>query len=60
MTTPARPVKSRAGLEADGTPIGAYDSLIAAQARRRGATLVTSNLRDFELLPGLLAVDWAI
>ena len=49
----------RATLEAKGTPIGAYDTLIAAQARRRGATLVTSNVREFERVPGLLVVDWA-
>ena len=49
----------RAELEAKGTPIGAYDYLIAAQARRRGATLVTSNTREFERVPGLLVVDWA-
>jgi len=49
----------RALLEAAGTPIGAIDLLIAAQARRRGATLVTSNMREFERVPGLLAVDWA-
>ena len=30
-------------LESKGTPIGPYDYLIAAQARRRGATLVTAN-----------------
>ena len=49
----------RAELEARGTPIGACDYLIAAQARRRGATLVTSNMRAFERVPGLLVVDWA-
>jgi tRNA(fMet)-specific endonuclease VapC len=49
----------RAELEAKGTPIGAYDTLIAAQARRRGATLVTSNVREFQRVPGLLVVDWA-
>ncbi len=42
----------RAGLEARGTPIGGFDTLIAAQARRRGATLVTGNLREFERVPG--------
>ena len=36
----------RAELEAKGTPIGAYDCLIATQARRRGARLVTSNTRS--------------
>jgi len=49
----------RARLEALGTPIGSYDYLIAAQARRRGATLVTANTREFERVPGLLVVDWA-
>ena len=49
----------RAELEAKGTPIGGYDTLIAAQARRRGATLVTTNTREFERVPGLLVMDWA-
>jgi tRNA(fMet)-specific endonuclease VapC len=49
----------RARLESLGTPIGAYDYLIAGQARRRGATLVTANTREFERVPGLLVVDWA-
>jgi tRNA(fMet)-specific endonuclease VapC len=49
----------RAALEAKGTPIGAYDILIAAQARRRGAVLVTSNTREFQRVPGLLVVNWA-
>jgi tRNA(fMet)-specific endonuclease VapC len=49
----------RAVLEAKGTPIGAYDSLIAGQTRSRGATLVTANTREFERVPGLLVVDWA-
>ena len=48
----------RAALEAKGRPIGPYDTLIAAQARRRGATLVTSNRAEFEGVPGLEVVDW--
>ena len=48
----------RAHLESKGTPIGHYDYLIAAQARRRGATLVTANGREFERVPGLLVTDW--
>jgi tRNA(fMet)-specific endonuclease VapC len=48
----------RAHLEAKGTPIGHYDYLIAAQARRRGATLVTANIREFARVPGLLVADW--
>jgi tRNA(fMet)-specific endonuclease VapC len=49
----------RAQLERAGTPIGHYDLLIAAQARRRGATLVTSNQREFARVPGLDVTDWA-
>ena len=49
----------RASLEAVGTPIGAYDILLAAQARRRGATLVTSNAREFRRVAGLEWEDWA-
>ena len=49
----------RAKLRRAGTPIGPYDILIAAQARRRGATLVTANVSEFERVPGLLVVDWA-
>ena len=48
----------RAELEKAGTPIGHYDYLIAAQARRRGATLVTANVREFARVPGLLVADW--
>jgi tRNA(fMet)-specific endonuclease VapC len=49
----------RSYLERKGTPIGPYDYLIAGQARRRGAALVTLNMRGFELVPGLLVVNWA-
>ena len=48
----------RAALEAAGTPIGPYDLLIAAQALRNGATLVTANVSEFGRVPGLLWQDW--
>jgi tRNA(fMet)-specific endonuclease VapC len=48
----------RAYLEVRGTPIGPYDVLIAAQVRRRGAALVTLNVREFARVPGLIVVDW--
>jgi tRNA(fMet)-specific endonuclease VapC len=50
----------RAELEAIGKPIGAYDVLLAGQARRRGATLVTANTKEFTRVPGLKSEDWAI
>jgi tRNA(fMet)-specific endonuclease VapC len=49
----------RAELEKLGTPIGHYDYLIAAQARRRGSALVTLNQREFARVPGLVVTDWA-
>ncbi|MBI1869300.1 MAG: type II toxin-antitoxin system VapC family toxin [Methylocystis sp.] len=48
----------RAFLEARGAPIGPFDYLIAAQARRRGAVLVTANRREFDRVPGLMVTDW--
>ncbi|TVR99106.1 MAG: type II toxin-antitoxin system VapC family toxin [Rhodospirillales bacterium] len=48
----------RAALESAGRPIGPYDVLIAAQARRRGAALVTANGREFQRIPGLIVTDW--
>ncbi len=48
----------RAWLAAQGTPIGAYDVLIAGQARARGLVLVTRNLREFARVPGLEVENW--
>lgn len=48
----------RAFLESRGAPIGPYDLLIAAQARRRNAVLVTLNRREFERVPALMVTDW--
>lgn len=50
----------RAALECLGTPIGPYDVLIAAQARRHDALLVTANEREFTRVPQLKVEDWAI
>jgi tRNA(fMet)-specific endonuclease VapC len=49
----------RSELEAVGKPIGAYDVLVAGQARRHGATLVTSNSRGFARVSALKWEDWA-
>jgi tRNA(fMet)-specific endonuclease VapC len=48
----------RAILKATGTPIGAYDTLIAGQALARGLTLVTANTREFQRVKHLKLVDW--
>ena len=48
----------RAGLGRQGTPIGAYDLLLAACALRRGLMLVTHNAREFGRVGGLGLEDW--
>ena len=47
-----------ATLRTAGKTMGAYDLLIAAQALRIGATLVTSD-GDFARVDGLLTEDWS-
>lgn len=47
-----------ASLRRAGTPIGAYDVLIAGHAIALGATLVTNNTSEFERVPGLRLADW--
>ena len=49
----------RAALESAGTPIGAYDTLIAGQAVRHKITLVTANAREFRRVKSLTFQDWA-
>jgi tRNA(fMet)-specific endonuclease VapC len=48
----------RALLAAQGTPIGPYDVLIAAQAITRSLILVSHNTAEFNRVPGLLLEDW--
>jgi tRNA(fMet)-specific endonuclease VapC len=48
----------RAELATLGSPIGPYDLLIAGQALRTGATLITANVAEFRRVPGLSWEDW--
>jgi tRNA(fMet)-specific endonuclease VapC len=48
----------RASLERQGTPIGANDLWIAAQAQALNAVLVTDNTREFGWVEGLALVNW--
>jgi tRNA(fMet)-specific endonuclease VapC len=48
----------RETLRAAGTPIGAYDLLIAGQALARGLTVATANLREFARVDGLSVANW--
>ena len=49
----------RVRLARQGSPIGPYDVLIAAQALVRGATVVTANVAEFARVPALSWEDWA-
>lgn len=48
----------RAHLERQGTPIGANDIWIAAQALAADAILVTDNMREFSRVPDLSLENW--
>jgi tRNA(fMet)-specific endonuclease VapC len=48
----------RSALEKKQQGIGPMDTLIAAQALRLGATVVTHNIREFRRVPHLKVEDW--
>ncbi len=50
----------RAYLERQGTPIGANDTWIAAQALAIKAVLVTDNEREFSRVPNLQIENWLV
>ncbi len=50
----------RAWLASQGTPIGPYDTQIAAHAQALGVTLVSNDTRDFARVPGLRTENWAL
>ncbi|HEY0781758.1 MAG TPA: type II toxin-antitoxin system VapC family toxin [Thermoanaerobaculia bacterium] len=47
-----------ASLTRQGTPIGAYDTLIAAHALALGLVFVTNNLKHFDQVAGLPSETW--
>ena len=47
-----------AELSRQGTPIGAYDTLIAAHALTLGVIFVTNNLKHFDQVPDLQTENW--
>lgn len=49
----------KADLSLKGKLIGPYDILIAGQARARGLTVVTGNVREYGRVTGLKVEDWA-
>jgi len=48
----------RAELESVGTPIGAYDQMIAGHARSCGLVVVSNNTREFQRVSGLRMENW--
>ncbi len=48
----------RCELEKRGTPIGAMDMLIAAQALDKGLVVVTNNSKEFSKVPNLKIENW--
>ena len=48
----------RSALARAGTPIGAYDQMIAGHARSRGLIVVTANTDEFARVPGIVVEDW--
>ncbi|MBT4140275.1 MAG: type II toxin-antitoxin system VapC family toxin [Candidatus Latescibacteria bacterium] len=50
--------QTRSDLEADGTPIGPNDLLIASIVQANSFTLVTHNTREFQRIPNLKIEDW--
>lgn len=45
-------------LESRAQSIGPFDTMIASQALRLGATIVTRNIREFGRVPGLAVENW--
>lgn len=50
--------KIRAGLQKQGTPIGAMDLLIASHALFLDVVLVTNNTKEFKRVPDLKIENW--
>jgi tRNA(fMet)-specific endonuclease VapC len=48
----------RTFLEAQGTPIGPLDTLLAAQAIAHSLIFITNNTREFSRVPQLRIEDW--
>jgi tRNA(fMet)-specific endonuclease VapC len=48
-----------AALGHKGTPIGSFDTLVAAHALSLGLTVITNNTKHFSRVPGLKLENWA-
>ncbi|WP_019520112.1 type II toxin-antitoxin system tRNA(fMet)-specific endonuclease VapC [Faucicola boevrei] len=50
----------KATLEKQGTPIGAYDTMIAGHARSLGLIVVTNNEKELKRVDGLRVENWTL
>ena len=48
----------RASLERNGTPIGTFDTMLASHVLALKATLVTNNLKHFQMVKSLAIENW--
>lgn len=48
-----------AALARQGTPIGSFDTVMAAHALSVGLTVITNNTKHFSRVPGLKLENWA-
>ncbi|WP_427160016.1 type II toxin-antitoxin system VapC family toxin [Aliinostoc sp. HNIBRCY26] len=58
LTEAEQAAQIRSNLKKLGTPIGAYDVLIAATAITHNHILVTSNIREFQRIASLQIENW--
>lgn len=58
LTEANQAAKIRSILKTAGSPIGAYDVLIAATALTHNHIVVTSNVREFQRVPDLQIENW--
>lgn len=58
VTAADRAAGVRKFLEKRGTPIGAYDLLLAGHALALGVPILTGNEREFNRVPGLTVLCW--
>ncbi|WP_394261959.1 tRNA(fMet)-specific endonuclease VapC [Moraxella boevrei] len=50
----------KATLEKQGTPIGAYDTMIAGHAKSLGLIVVTNNEKELKRVDGLRVENWTL
>lgn len=52
--------RTRAQLEAAGTPVGNLDLMIAAHALAEDSVVITNHAREFHRIPGVAVEEWQL